>query len=184
MVKQSLQFLDAFRFSLKQPPVFLIRQSKQVGRPIIILYSVKMMDYPTIRQRLAVSFFPDQNMLPDIALWISSGMVWLQNKYIPCASLTIPSAFPLRMPVSFFRVQYPQSPSPFHLTAGASSGLGTHFFTAIWAVSFTSSFKIIKAFPTLLGAKALPFTLRRELFIALWAARLPFHTLIIRVIHK
>lgn len=184
MVKKSLQFLNMLCSSLKKPSMFLIWHTYQVFRAIVTPDAVKMMHYPTLRQRLPMSLFPDKYMLSYISLWVCSWMVGLQNKYIAGANLVIPSTFPRWMLFPFSRGQYPQLPSQLHFTTSASSSSGTHFSTAIWAVRFTSAFKIIKAFPAYLRTKALPFTLRRELFTALLAVMLPFHTLIVRVNHK
>lgn len=184
MVKKSLQFLNTLCSRFKKPPMFLIRHTNEILGSIVAPDAIQMMHYPTGREGSTMGFFPYKNMFSYISLWVCSWMVRLQNKYISCANLAIPSALPLRMLIRFLRSQYSQLPSQLHFTTGTSSGSRTHFFTAIWAVGFTSAFQIIKAFLAHLGAKALPFTLRRELPITLLAVRLSLHTPIIRVICK
>ncbi len=94
-IKQGFKFLDAFSFSLKHKIMLLVGQTEQVLGSVIILDTIKMMDYPSLRQRFAVSFFPDKNMLTNIAISISSLMVRSMNKDISRASY-LPT-FPIMM---------------------------------------------------------------------------------------
>lgn len=99
MVEQSLKFLNTLCLSIKNEIMFPIRQSHKISRSIVMFDSVKMVNNPTIRQRLSISFFPNKNMLHNIAFLLGMRMRGLTDKNI--TTFTKCSApFPLRV---FFR---------------------------------------------------------------------------------
>lgn len=90
-IKQSFKFLNTLGFSSKNMPVFSIGQCYEVDDSVIASYSVKVMHYPALRQRLLISFFPYKDMLKDITPAIGSGM--FRQKYLDIASDFTPTTF-------------------------------------------------------------------------------------------
>ena len=68
MVEESLQFLNAFCFSLKKEIMFVIGHSYQVLWSVIVSNTIEVMNYPSLWQRFLVSLFPDKNVLKDITI--------------------------------------------------------------------------------------------------------------------
>ena len=133
-IKQGLKFLDAFSFSLKDKVVFLIRQTEQVLGAVIILDAIKMVDNPSFRQWFPVSFFPNKNMLTNIAIPIGSWMLRFMNKDIPRTSY--PPTFPIMMFVFLLNqvLHFATSPPSFCLTTRTSfSEPSTNRFATIKA---------------------------------------------------
>lgn len=96
VIKQGFQLLNPLCLSLKDKVMLPVRQSYKVSRAIVVFYSIKMVNYPAIRQRLIVRLFPDEDMFHHIASFLSMGMRWLAN--INISTCTESSAtFPLRM---------------------------------------------------------------------------------------
>lgn len=114
VIKHSFQFLNTFSFSLKNKVMFLVRQSYKIARAIVMFNPIKVMNYPTIRQRFPVNLFPYKKMLSNIAISICSRMLWAQYKNIPIF-LSIDSTSPIMMSLaSFNQLRYlsfvPSSP--------------------------------------------------------------------------
>lgn len=84
MIKKSFQFLNAFSLGLQNKKVFAGRQSSKVTRSIISFDAVKMMNYPTIRQRFSIDLFPNSDMFKDITRFVRFSMSWLLNIDITC----------------------------------------------------------------------------------------------------
>ena len=89
-VKQRFQFLNTLRFGLKDKVMFSIRQGYQVLKAVIILDPVKMMNKPTLRQKLPIGFFPNKNVLTDISVPIGSWVFRSGNKNISTALYSAP----------------------------------------------------------------------------------------------
>lgn len=103
IIKQCFKFLNTLCLSLKNQVMFLIRQAYQVLRAVIILDAVKVMNYPSFRQELSLSFFPDKDMLPNISIPISSWMLRFVNKDI--TRTLNPTTLPIGVFFAVFRIR-------------------------------------------------------------------------------
>ena len=93
-IKQCFQFLDTLGFSLKHKVMFPIREANQITRAVIVFNSIEMMNNPAFRQWFAMSFFPDNDMLPNKSVSVGSDMFRFSYKNIPTFSyLNSPSGF-------------------------------------------------------------------------------------------
>lgn len=75
VIKESLKLLNPFGFGLKEQVMFLVRQALKIHRAVIILNPIEVVNYPTFRQRFAMSLFPNKDMLKNIA-FSASGVIW------------------------------------------------------------------------------------------------------------
>lgn len=69
-------------------------QGKKIFGSIIIFNAVYMMDKIAFWEQLPICFFPDKNMLKDIALFIGAWMVRAQRFNVTSAR-PVSSAFPI-----------------------------------------------------------------------------------------
>lgn len=100
IIKQGFKFLNPFSFGLKDKVMFLVRQCFQVTWPVIIWYTIEMVNYPTFRQWLAMSLFPDKDMFHYISIFTNSRMLRFKyhNVSIVCFNST---ALPIRMVATY-----------------------------------------------------------------------------------
>jgi len=91
VTEQCFKFLYSLGFGRKNKAMFPVRESYEIDRSIIISYSIKVMDYPTIWQEFIVSLFPYQYMLADISSFICSRMFW--KEYLNISSYLTPATF-------------------------------------------------------------------------------------------
>ena len=94
-VKNSFQFLNTLCLGLKNKGMFLARQAYQIARAVVVSDTIKVMDYPALRQWFAVCLFPDKDMLKDISLFTCSWVVRSVYQYI--ARVHSASTLPQRM---------------------------------------------------------------------------------------
>ncbi len=94
MVKQSLQFLNAFGFSGENKIMFFARQSDKINRTVIGLNPVKVMDVPSFWQWFPVDLFPYQKMFCDISYLSSTWVLGIPHQNIPIP-VNNPSTFPV-----------------------------------------------------------------------------------------
>ena len=87
-IEQSLKLLDALCFSLKDTVMFHVGQSHQILRAVIIPDAIQVVDYPSCRKQFVVSFFPNKNMLKDIAIYVSSRVFFPHNFNISSTATT------------------------------------------------------------------------------------------------
>ncbi|KKN72930.1 hypothetical protein LCGC14_0406340 [marine sediment metagenome] len=98
MIKESFQFLNAFSLSLKNMFMFPIWKSNQILRPIIISNPIQMMNYPPLRHRLTMILLPYKDMLFNIPLFRSTGVLRIPNKYISKTDEATPSPLGMLSP--------------------------------------------------------------------------------------
>ncbi len=93
---QLFQFSDTDLENFDQCPlfVFIMGHCHQILWTVIISNPIKMMDYPSFGNWSIMRFFPNKNMLFNIATIISPVMVWFQDVYITPASPDTPT-FPM-----------------------------------------------------------------------------------------
>ena len=140
IIKQSLKLLNSFLEFGYYQSVLLFRFSKQIARAIVVFYSVVMMDFPTFGKRFIVVCFPNKDMLKDIAVIVSSRILWLQDKNVT-ALRSISPAFPEWM---FFSL------SLFIRTGLAKFRPFAHWLPAngasnLWVLEFVRMRKVIKS---------------------------------------
>ena len=122
IVKQGFKFLDALGLSSKQEVMLFTGHSYEITRSIVIWDSIKVMNYPSIGQRFAVSLFPNQYMFKYISLLGSSVVNRLHNSNVSISILS-PSAFPFVMLFSSLNqmCKITSLPASFHRTSRAKS---------------------------------------------------------------
>ena len=68
MIKQGLQFLNSFCFSLQNKSVFLFRQGNKIINPVICFDTIKMVNNPSFGQGFVMGSFPNKNMFSNISV--------------------------------------------------------------------------------------------------------------------
>lgn len=134
MIKQGFQFLYSFRSCLGQEVMGLFGHTDKVSGAIVISDSVQMMNNPTFWQRFTVSFFPDKNMLTNVAMRCS-------NKNITIYILNL-ATLPLRMFFRWTGFHQFNKASPAHLVS----------ILVHWLPTLGASFRIL-----LRMTRAIPF---------------------------
>lgn len=182
-MQSGFKLLYSFGFSLKQEPVFFVRQSYQINWSIIVSDSVQMVDNPAFRQGLVMCSFPYQNVFSNIAIRVSSWMTWLINENI-ASTLFITSTFPRRMFVTGIRFKFSRLPKSFHAFTARRAvstfrSSGAHWLTTNWARCSLLPFLILQFIITLMGATNMSVTLRQEFGATDNAICTLFHTIII-----
>ncbi len=82
IIEQCFKLLDTFRLFGQDQAMLERGQAFQINGSIVIPYSVKMVNVPTFRQWLVVSFFPNNNMFKNVALFRGSRMFRFIDDYI------------------------------------------------------------------------------------------------------
>lgn len=123
IVKKGFKFLNTLLEFWYYQSVLLFRFSKQVRRAIVILYSIVVVNFPSIRDRLAMRLFPDKDVFKNIyslCSWVFRHIYF----NITCLSFK-PSTFPMRIFLPFWRGRHLFTLTPLFLdsTRRASSGL-------------------------------------------------------------
>lgn len=121
-VKQGFQLLNTTGFSLQDKEMLSIWQGLQVYRAVIILNAVQVMNYPTLWKAFVVEEFPIEEMLRDISLVVSPGVVRFMNSDITTIILKF-STFPVLMIFSLLEKsceEFSRSPSVFHQAVSAT----------------------------------------------------------------
>ena len=95
IIERCFKFLDTFCLFRQDQTVLERGQAFQINRSIVIPYSIEMVNVPTFWQWLAMSFFPDNNMFKDIALFLCSWVFRSINHYVTPTMLT-PTTLPMR----------------------------------------------------------------------------------------
>ena len=110
ITKNSLKFLDAFRFSLKNKAMLSTGQSLQIANSIVSFNAIQVMNYPMFRQSFPISLFPDKDVFGNVTLFIRSWVFWFIDISIATAFLYVcsirantnfPALYPSTMPTSF-----------------------------------------------------------------------------------
>ena len=99
MVKQGFKFLNTLSFGLQNKVMLHIRQAHQIGRAIIVLYSIQVMDNPTFGQGFPMYLFPDKNMLKHIYTPVACPRMSRSINH-NISPIVYPSALPTMMLVS------------------------------------------------------------------------------------
>jgi hypothetical protein len=95
LLQKCFKFLNAFSFCCQNVIVLFIRESGKILQPIITLYSIQMVNYPSVREVFPVSLFPNEDMFKHTpARLISSRVTGAINHNITIGKF-ITSAFPL-----------------------------------------------------------------------------------------
>ncbi len=143
MIKQALQFLNAFRFGSENKIMFFTRQPDEIDRAIIGFNSIKMMNMPTTRQRFAITLLPYQKMFCNISQFSCSRMLRIPNQYV-----TIPinnfSTFPVITP-TIRRLEYTTMDTGFRSPVHWFATNRTRYFTL--PNVFCSSFSLFSKSP-------------------------------------
>jgi len=112
-VSSSFQFLNTLCFRSQYQRVLHRWQCNQVTQPIVSLDAIQVVDDPT-HWHGTMCFFPDQDMLKNISVVHSTGMVWSINLDISVWSY-YPSPFPAVMLFPF----------AWYVTVGLGQFIGT-----------------------------------------------------------
>lgn len=157
IIKHSFKFLNTFCFGLKDEIMFLVRQGLQINWAIIVWNTIKVMDNPTIRQRLAVSFFPYKDVLKNVTLlFYSSRMVRSIYQDIAIGSYNA-TTFPVRglmTSLELLLVYSAYSPSINHSTMPAPCSWVRNHSTTIYALPTTPSpliFELLSIHPLIVS---------------------------------
>lgn len=89
--KQRFQLLNTLCFSSQQKKVLFRRQRNKILGAIVVLNSIKMMNYPAFRQKLVVGLLPHQDMFTNIPPCVCSWVVREMHKYIIPMSISATS---------------------------------------------------------------------------------------------
>jgi hypothetical protein len=73
-IQSSFKLLNTFSFGSEHEGMFLTGQGYKVAQTIIILDAVEVVNYPTIREGLTISLFPNKDMLSNITSFTRSWM--------------------------------------------------------------------------------------------------------------
>ena len=122
--KQGFKFLDPLCFFGKNKIMLLRRECDKIDGAIIMLNTIKMMDYPFVRKLLVVCFLPNNDVFGYILSFISSWVVRLIK--INIFSYSHPATFPV--------IPFPQLGT----RAALDSPLSVYKFTTINARFFVS----------------------------------------------
>ena len=124
MIKQCFQFLNTLCLCSKHEDVFHIGQCLEIGGSVIALYSIKVVNNPSVRQGSAINLFPNHNVFPNPPQCISTMMFGLFN-YNIAKFICIP----------IFCIKHSQGVLAlyFHRTATAPCGIFCDGFSAIKA---------------------------------------------------
>lgn len=135
IIEKRLKLLNSFCFSIQQSAMLFVRQSYEVLHPIVIFNSVKMVNDPTIRQELAVSLFPNKDMLIDVAVIICSWMVRLLQQAV-AVTIMCYSPSPRGISLTFGKLEENIIfPKLFRATAPTSSRTSEDFLSTVNAIS-------------------------------------------------
>lgn len=142
-VKGRLKLLDAFCLRFQHKGMFHRRQGNKIADSIIGFNSIKMVDNPTLRQWLAMSLFPDQNMFFN-SIAFCSRMARAVNPHIAVfikrtTTFPIRTFFPLLAYITFIQTANADSPSPFLFTNLASRSLEANYIPTIHAIIYRIS---------------------------------------------
>jgi len=75
--KQSLKFLDAFSFRLKNQIMFTIRHCDKVNNTVVMFHPIQVMNNPSMRQRFVIRLFPNKDMFRYVTLCTSRYSSWM-----------------------------------------------------------------------------------------------------------
>ena len=109
--KQPFKFLDSFFHSRDNLFMFVGRQSNKIRGSIIKLNSIKVMNIPIFWKWLSMNFFPNNNMLHHVSLFICSMMGRLEYMNVIIAAwvssaLSITTATKLRTKFNQFTTNW------------------------------------------------------------------------------